>query len=388
MENIGPDLEATMDQIFTAPVNFFNTCVAADSWEDYDYDFDFDDDDQDQEHFYQEPEFEDEYQEHYFEEQEQEQIYPESDIEDLDDLDQDDDDEHYRLPNAHREYNQSEIDLHNLVKVKECEKNEINYNLEETPDAPWIDFREDVDTAMISNEEQKKIKNKPNVWSGKGSTSLFSEVIKKRQKIESEKKLVSAAVAREKILIEKRKKNKENLYKSVACKFVWDKRNSRFKPGGCACRNRDGKHRQMFAHTHNELRPPICIYDRLCKNPLCSRLHTVLVLSSCTCGENKSSRHYPIVCSCERRLETKKEFKIRTGLNYTGDPYTKTHCVKIFDPVHKEKEQTIVDMCKFPSVIKEKKQKGYEAWKAKQKTVRQHVVAQYSSCSSVINYRQ
>jgi len=321
----------------------------------------WDDDDYYEDEYHQE----DQYEEEFFDDDE-EQFYPESDIEDQYDLEQDDDDEkYYRLPNAHRKCNQSEIDLHNLVRVKEYERSEIHYDLEETPDAPWIDFEEDVDTAMISSEEQKKIKNKPNAWSGKGSTSLFAEVIKKRQKIDAEKKLIPAAVAKEKLLVEKRKTNKTNLYKSVACKFVWDKHNSRFKTGKCACRNRDAKHRQMFAHTHKELRPPLCIYDRLCKNPTCSRLHTVLV-SPCSCGENGSSRHYPIVCSCARRLETNKEFKIRTGLNYTGDPNTKTHCVKIFDPVQKAKAQTIVDMCKFPSAIKTKKQERYDAWKAKQ----------------------
>lgn len=340
-----------MDQIFTATDFNYNTCVA-DSWEDDDFVLDY----------YQEQEQEQEhYDEDYFED-EQEQFYPDSDVEDQYDLD---DDDYYQLPSAHRECNQSEIDLHNLVKVKEYERSKIDYDLEETPDAPWVDFEEDVDTAMISSKEQKKIRNKPNAWSGKGSTSLFAEVIKKRQKIEAEKKLVPAAVAKEKALIQTRQSNKTNLYKSVACKFVWDKRNARFKTGKCACRNRDVKHRQMFAHIHAELRPPLCIYDRLCKNPTCSRLHTVPA-SSCTCGENGSSRHYPIVCSCARRLETKKEFKIRTGLNYTGDPNTKSHCVKIFDPVQKAKAQTIVEMCRFPSAIKAKKQQRYDAWKARQ----------------------
>ncbi len=325
-----------------------------DSWED-----DYDDGYYNQEEEYQEEEYQEE--EYHEEDQDQEVYYPDSDVEDY--LIQDDDDD-WKHMNAHRECNQSEIDLHNLVKVKECKRVEITYDLEKTPDAPWIDFEEDLDIVMISTEAAKKIRNKPDFWSGGGS-SLFAAVVKKRDKINAEKKLVQAAVAKEKTLIQERRSNKTNLYKSVACKFAWDKHNNHFKTGGCACRNRDTKHRKMFAHTHAELRPPICIYDRLCKNPVCSRLHTVLV-SPCTCGENGSSRHYPIVCSCERRLESNKEFKIRTGLNYTGDPNTKNHCVKIFVPIQKKKSQTIVDECRFPSVIKAKKQERYEAWKARQ----------------------
>ena len=35
-------------------------------------------------------------------------------------------------------------------------------------------------------------------------------------------------------------------------------------------------------------------------------------------------------------------------------------------PVQKAKAQTIVEMCRFPSAIKAKKQQRYDAWKARQ----------------------
>lgn len=308
------------------------------------------------------------YQQDYEEQQDYyQQDYEEQPESDIEDFDADDEEEYYRLPNTHRQCNQEEIRMHNMMKAQKYQQSEINYDIENTPDAPWIDYEEEVDVATISASQQKKTKGKPNAWASKGKVvSFFDQVSKHQQKIRDEKKLLPDAIEKEKMLIEERRHNKKNLFRSVACKFAWDKRGVCFSSKH-RCRNTDTKHRCMYAHTHSEVRPAICMYDRLCKNPTCLRLHSV-TKDICNCGENGSSRYLKIICSCERRFETPKEYRARTGFNYTGDPFTKTHGVKLFEPSIK-KSKDLVETFKIPSTITERKQKKYMEWKKRSTNV-------------------
>jgi len=325
-----------------------------DNWEtDYqeyeDYDYEYEDQERDQDYDY------DDQQDYY------QQDYEEQPVSDTEEDFDTDEEEYYRLPNTHRQCNQEEINMHNMMKTQKYKRSEIDYDMEKTPDAPWIDYDEDIETLTISKTPPKKIKRKPNAWATKGKVvSFFDQVSNHQQKIRDEKKLLPDAIEKEKMLIEERRQNKKNLFRSVACKFAWDKHNHCFSSKH-RCKNKDTKHRCMYAHTHNEVRPAICIYDRLCKNPTCLRLHSV-TKDICNCGENGSSRYHKIICSCERRFETPKEYRARTGFNYTGDPFTKTHGVKLFEPsVNKTKD--LVETFKIPSTITERKQKKYMEWK-------------------------
>jgi hypothetical protein len=345
--------------------NFYQPTTEYNNWE-----TDYDEDD-----YYYEEDQQHDYDEQQDYEQQEYENQPESDIEDMED--EFDDDEYYRLPNAHRQCNQEEINMHNMMKTQKYQRSEINYDIENTPDAPWIDFEEEVDTLKISTAQKKKTKGKPNAWASKGKVvSFFDQVSKHQQKIRDEKKLLPDAIEKEKMLIEERRQTKKNLFRSVACKFSWDKRNHCFSSKH-RCKNTDTKHRCMYAHTHKEVRPAICMYDRLCKNPSCLRLHSV-TKDICNCGENGSSRFHKIICTCERRFETPKEYRARTGFNYTGDPFTKTHGVKLFEPSSK-KSQDLVETFKVPSTITERKQKKYMEWKKRSENIPSNPVVKMTS---------
>jgi hypothetical protein len=192
--------------------------------------------------------------------------------------------------------------------------------------------------------------------------SLFEEVNKLQNKIRQERKIVREAVKLEKMLMADRASNKKSVYRSVACKFSWDKKNMLFS---CKCRNTNQQHRSMFAHKANEIQPPVCTFDRLCKNEKCLRLHSTLE-SPCDCGKDGDSRYYKIVCSCARRMESKKEFRIRTGFNYTGDPNTKLHGFYLFTPKKPVIDLGIVQSFKIPNSITIRKKEKYNAWKIRQ----------------------
>ncbi len=328
------------------------------NWEtDYDYEQEERDYEQEQE---QEPDFDD-YEQPDFDDFEQ------PDFDEQQDQQEFDDDYCYKLINAHRSCNQEEIDLHNLMKIQKHQPTEINYDIDKTPDAPWINFEEKVNTITISTTKNKKTNGKPNAWAREGKVvSFFEKVSEHQQKIRNEKKLLSDAIKKEKLLIQKRRVNKANLFRSIACKFAWDKRNHCFSSSH-RCKNTDTTHRCMYAHTHREVRPAICMYDRLCKNPTCLRLHSVTE-KDCNCGENGSSRYYKIICSCERRFETSKEYRSRTGFQYNGDPFTKTHGVKLFEPSIKINTD-LVETFKIPSTITVRKQQKYMDWKKRSASI-------------------
>jgi hypothetical protein len=355
----------------TTFMNNYTTELNFDSWEDRDQEEEEYNENPDQEYGQFQEQYQDQDQDQEYEQLFQQYERPDSDNESGDD---DDEDYNFSLKNNHREFNQSEIDMYNISKKEHQPIQKIEYDLSETPDAPWKStvsatkiqrcWRKHyygLQTSILDKKIVKR-KNKPCIWDKDGSKSLFTEVVKHQEKIRKEKLLVRDAVNTEKLLIKKRGLDNRNNYRSVACKFGWDKYKSKFN---CKCRNTDQKHRNMYAHRHADVRPPVCKYDRLCKNEKCLRMHTMLFLSVCKCGENDSARYYDIVCSCPRRFETPKEYRQRTGFNYTGNPNEKLRGNYIFTPVKSPEVKTLAEIMRVPSNIMARKKQKYEEYQTR-----------------------
>ena len=108
-------------------------------------------------------------------------------------------------------------------------------------------------------------------------------------------------------------KDKSRMMSTTFCKSVWNKSRARFQGGRCRCKQEG--HFDLRAHFRNQLRVPVCTFDRVCdcvgKKPgfkkVCGRYHTLLV-SPCSCKAEDT-----LLCTCPRRLETKREFALRFG---------------------------------------------------------------------------